>query len=1162
MKGHRFTGIVSRLTIAILAAFGILLPGGAADRTWVGGTDDSWATAANWSPEGVPAAGDDVIIPQDASVTLAAAAEAATVEIGGTLTFAGWEAAVNATTVVVTSSGVVTSTGPFKDAANKSRVCFNCTDLTVEKGGRIDVSARGWSCGDSACNYGYGPGTFAECHVHPYSGGSHGGAGSFYSVNQRTARSANPTADEVLSLTYGSAIAPETHGSGGYSTVGTGGAGGGVVRIAAAGAVTVCGSILANGGDSGAVTPYDSGGAGGSIYITCRTFLGTNGLVRARGGDSHRQWSRKHYAGGGGRVAILFDAAEQAKVPVPKGMEYSADCGPLQPPGDTEFVQARPGTLYFSSDALIDRTGCSLFGALDFANVTDTWTIEAFRMTNGWAALARDCVEMRVTGDFEISGKSQVNRRMSGSSVRDPRADGTRWEVGGTETYCLTNILCFMQASASAPRLTVGGDFKVSDQAVVMVWSSHEAMYPTATQTVLTNVGARISIGGQLKLSSTGKLYLCGHPQNGAYPYVSAAALSVDETSYVDANEQGYLGTNSQSDSPARPAPLTPTVPKKNTWDNMNYCSGGGAHGGRGGYAYGNAPQMTESYDSPTDPVLPGAGGVSGFNYWLGRRGGGVICLDISGAVVVDGIVRADGGTGNGLDSSGAAGGTVRIKCRTISGSGLVTANGAESINTTKAPNTNGGGGGGGCVWVNYDPTAQSSVDCAVLFRTLGGRADLAFAKNGEPGSLCFSDDQLIAGVSPFRHAGRLYLPNPVTALEFDNLTIDDGFLDLPDGRLTVRGDLTIDGTDNQLHGLTLTNGVLACGGEVLVSNATVSVSGGPVVADERFKAEGEVTVSGGNLLLDFAPGDGAARVNFKGGLVLDSEATLRITSPSNALAGVPGVTVTAPNMVVGDKCWIKPISSLTTGTSPIFQVARSIVCSETGGFDASAGGIGVEYPGGPLYGYDGEKLDGRGLMYTDSMANLPAPGHGGKGGHAIEPGDVFNRVTYERGRGQCYGNERKPVLSGLAGSGSRQTAPSCRGGGVVRIETGKLLLNGGSLKADGQCPGDSWNFRTGGSGGSVYVRAYRFVGGGGFVSARGGDGSAYGNKWNDSWSAPSAGGGRIAIWSSDGDTNVTVDVSAGNVPYAGTDASRLVRKGESGTMRWCKLGGLMLLVR
>lgn len=136
----------------------------------------------------------------------------------------------------------------------------------------------------------------------------------------------------------------------------------------------------------------------------------------------------------------------------------------------------------------------------------------------------------------------------------------------------------------------------------------------------------------------------------------------------------------------------------------------------------------------------------------------------------------------------------------------------------------------------------------------------------------------------------------------------------------------------------------------------------------------------------------------------MDNKATVQITSPSNTLAGMPGVTVTAPQAVLGDNCWIKPVCSITTGSSRIIRIGN-ITCSPTGGFDATAGSISVEYPGGPLYGYDNERYDGRGVMYTESMSSVPAPGHGGRGGNAVEPGGSFNGTTYAHGRGLCNGN-------------------------------------------------------------------------------------------------------------------------------------------------------------
>lgn len=205
----------------------------------------------------------------------------------------------------------------------------------------------------------------------------------------------------------------------------------------------------------------------------------------------------------------------------------------------------------------------------------------------------------------------------------------------------------------------------------------------------------------------------------------------------------------------------------------------------------------------------------------------------------------------------------MRLKCRTISGAGQISANGAAANIETLYVNRNGGGGGGGCVWVGYDPSAKASVACNMLFQALGGIANPQFSKSGKPGTINCYDGRQVEGVTTFRHAGQLNLPDIVTSHEFDELTIDGGFVDLPDGSLTVRGDLKIIGADRRLYGLTITNGSLACGGAVSVTNATVTVNGGPDACAERFKVSGEVALDGRLLYVDFAPCDGAAKVDF-----------------------------------------------------------------------------------------------------------------------------------------------------------------------------------------------------------------------------------------------------------------------------------------------------------
>ncbi|CAB1058508.1 hypothetical protein D1BOALGB6SA_3264, partial [Olavius sp. associated proteobacterium Delta 1] len=96
--------------------------------------------------------------------------------------------------------------------------------------------------------------------------------------------------------TYGDFRNPDDVGSGGGGRVGygTGGNGGGLVKIKAS-IVSLFGSIMAAGGDS---TGW-GGGSGGGIWIEADTLEGT-GTISASGGSG---W----HGGGGGRVAVYYD---------------------------------------------------------------------------------------------------------------------------------------------------------------------------------------------------------------------------------------------------------------------------------------------------------------------------------------------------------------------------------------------------------------------------------------------------------------------------------------------------------------------------------------------------------------------------------------------------------------------------------------------------------------------------------------------------------------------------------------------------------------------------------------------------------------------------------------------------------------------------------------
>jgi hypothetical protein len=116
----------------------------------------------------------------------------------------------------------------------------------------------------------------------------------------------------------------------------------------------------------------------------------------------------------------------------------------------------------------------------------------------------------------------------------------------------------------------------------------------------------------------------------------------------------------------------------------------GGSYGGFGGLA-SNATTTANSYGNPASVTSAGSPGS------LGGSGGGLIRLTVSGNGVLqnDGLISANGGAGTGSGAlGGGSGGGVSITAATLSGTGIIRANGGDGLNS-------GGGGGGGRIFIN-----------------------------------------------------------------------------------------------------------------------------------------------------------------------------------------------------------------------------------------------------------------------------------------------------------------------------------------------------------------------------------------------------------------------------------------------------------------------------
>jgi hypothetical protein len=248
-------------------------------KLWAG-TTDNWGSISNWAPVGVPGATNHVIVDGSAS-TMPRLTNATTIA-GLTLVGLGAPATLNvdmpfggADSLTVSGHADIRTNARLTHTAGNETVQLAMTvvsNLTIDAGGAIDVSDKGFAAGQ-------GPGSNGG-----RGGASHGGEGGF----GFQAITTHPD-------TYGSVINPVRAGSGAGSQIG-----GGVVILTVGGALANNGTIAAN-GEGMATLDTTGGGSGGSVNITAGTLVGS-GVVSANGGEGES--GNAGGGGGGGRVSV------------------------------------------------------------------------------------------------------------------------------------------------------------------------------------------------------------------------------------------------------------------------------------------------------------------------------------------------------------------------------------------------------------------------------------------------------------------------------------------------------------------------------------------------------------------------------------------------------------------------------------------------------------------------------------------------------------------------------------------------------------------------------------------------------------------------------------------------------------------------------------------
>ena len=110
-----------------------------------------WDEPSHWLG-GAPVAGDDVVITNVGAEVLVTAATPAlnSLTLTRRLVCSNWTTRVEARAVVIAAGGVITLPPAFRETGMSNRVWIVCSNLTIEAGGKIDVSGKGYAGGSGA----------------------------------------------------------------------------------------------------------------------------------------------------------------------------------------------------------------------------------------------------------------------------------------------------------------------------------------------------------------------------------------------------------------------------------------------------------------------------------------------------------------------------------------------------------------------------------------------------------------------------------------------------------------------------------------------------------------------------------------------------------------------------------------------------------------------------------------------------------------------------------------------------------------------------------------------------------------------------------------------------------------------------------------------------
>ncbi|MBI3296976.1 MAG: hypothetical protein HYZ75_02340 [Elusimicrobia bacterium] len=723
---------------------------------WNSGSNGNWHTGGNWE-QGVPTVDDKVVINRAVTVTVAPSATAIdfyTLDVGtdaaatlvlndvsspcsGKSNCTGVGLSVGPGSVLdlrtikplaIQGDVTVKAGGSLIHAANAASqanaiILSASGNVTVEPGATLDASGRGYS-GGAAQGLGSGTGGGAGTAV-----ANKGGGGGAYGGD-----GGSGVGGAAGGTTNGPMTNPIDLGSGGGGgNTGAGGAGGGRIDIAAGGVLRVDGTLNADGG-LGGVSAFDAGGggSGGSVKLVAGTIAGS-GLVRADGGAGQNAVGSSG-GGSGGRILLENLSAPSSFTGTLRAIHGAGGGGSSTGGGAGVVVHKNPGeanySLIIGTDTVPDSK-TRLTDAVIFATVT----VHSARLdvtAGGGVAIS----SLHVTGLAVIDANANAHSVVY--AIVEPGAAGLTFNddytvvtlaVSGS-TFTLASGVTLSNAAFSAVNavLNFEANSVLAGDSVVIA-SATLAAGANSTMTAASGV----SVSQKLTMATASRFYVAGNLSLGGAAVLTHLPNQAALTSAVDLRVTGNLsipvGAQVLADGigfQGGTGNATGKGPGGGVGSGGAAGAGGAGYGGAGGS--GSAAAAGPANGNLVNPVNLGSGGGSG-NGAAGGAGGGLVILDVSGDLTIDGTISANGATaGAGTGGGGGAGGAVNLAAGRVLGGGAIQVNGGSGGTAGAA----GGGGGGGRVAIG----ASSRNDFSGLINYAPGTAGGGSANNGVEGTV------------------------------------------------------------------------------------------------------------------------------------------------------------------------------------------------------------------------------------------------------------------------------------------------------------------------------------------------------------------------------------------------------------------------------------------